>query len=84
MEKIIVAVDIGSSKICTMIGSLNKDDQLEVLGKGWAFCNGIKRVLLLILKVFLFYQISVQHAESMANLKLVQLIHDIRDACKCY
>lgn len=71
MDKIIVAVDIGTSKICTMIGSLNKEDQLEILGKGWAFCNGIKKgVIVDIESVSSSIRASVKQAESMANLKV--------------
>ena len=43
MENIISCVDIGSSKICTLIARASNTGELEILGKAMVLCNGIKK-----------------------------------------
>lgn len=43
MEGIVVSIDIGTSKVCTLVGKLNKTNQVEILGQGEAFCSGVKK-----------------------------------------
>jgi len=43
MNEVVVGIDIGSSKVCTIIGELNKKNQLQVLGVGTAECKGLKK-----------------------------------------
>ena len=40
-EKIIVGLDIGTTKICAIVGRRNQFDKLEVLGMGKAESDGV-------------------------------------------
>ncbi len=42
-EKIIVGLDIGTTKICVLVGKKDKQDKLEVLGMGQAVSEGVIR-----------------------------------------
>ncbi|WP_020531371.1 cell division protein FtsA [Flexithrix dorotheae] len=41
-EKIVVGVDIGTTKICAIVGRLNEFGKLEILGLGKAISDGVK------------------------------------------
>ena len=43
---IIVGVDIGATKVCTVIAKIKKQNQLEILGSGMCKCSGIKKGLI--------------------------------------
>ena len=43
---VIVGVDIGSSKVSTVIAKANKQGQMEFMGAGLAPCTGIKKGLI--------------------------------------
>ena len=43
MNNIIVAVDIGSTKIATIIAKINPDGRIHVLGDGLVSCKAIKK-----------------------------------------
>jgi cell division protein FtsA len=45
---IVVGVDIGTSKVSAVVGQINKESRLEILGYGMEQCIGVKKVLLLI------------------------------------
>lgn len=40
---VMVGIDIGSSKVCTVVGQLNKSNGIDVLGMGTSPHNGIKK-----------------------------------------
>ena len=42
-ERIIVGIDVGTTKVCTLIGELNEEDQLEVIGVGVAPSRGLRK-----------------------------------------
>jgi cell division protein FtsA len=42
-EKIVVGLDIGSTKICAIVGRKNEFDKLEILGMGKAASEGVTR-----------------------------------------
>ncbi|WP_457631314.1 cell division protein FtsA [Oceanithermus sp.] len=42
-ERIIVGLDVGSTKVCTVIGELSEDGILDIIGEGTAPSQGIKR-----------------------------------------
>lgn len=42
-KKLVAALDIGSSKVCAMIASLDEDNNLTVLGTGQRESRGVKR-----------------------------------------
>ncbi len=42
-DKYVVAVDIGTSKVCVLVGEVNDRGQLEIIGKGSAPMKGTRR-----------------------------------------
>jgi len=71
VEEIVVSIDIGTSKICTVVGKVSKSGQLEVIGKALSPCIGIKKgVIVDIESTSDSIRSSVKQAESMANLKI--------------
>ena len=42
-EKYIVALDIGTSKVCVLVGEITDRNQLEIIGKGTAPMKGTRR-----------------------------------------
>ena len=45
-KDIVTALDIGTSKICAMVGQLNKDDGIEIIGMGIVPTRGLKKGLI--------------------------------------
>jgi cell division protein FtsA len=43
VKQILVSIDIGTSKICTLISSFNENGQIEVLGKGICGFDGLRK-----------------------------------------
>jgi cell division protein FtsA len=71
VNEIIVAIDIGTSKICTLIGQVNKASQIEVIGKGIETCTGVKKGIIVdIESIANAIKNSVKEAEIMASLKV--------------
>jgi len=67
----IVSLDIGTTKVCTLIGSVNKANQLEIIGEGLAPCNGVKKgVIVDIESVSSSIRDSIKQAETMANISV--------------
>lgn len=66
---IIVGVDIGSSKVCTLIGQANRINQIDVLGYGSAPCNGVKKGIIVDVETTArALKMATEQAEQMANL----------------
>src|SRR2546430_7507643 len=42
-DKYIVALDIGTSKVCVLVGEINDRGQLEIIGKGTSPMKGTRR-----------------------------------------
>src|SRR5258706_10426852 len=42
-DKYIVALDIGTSKVCVLVGEVNDRGQLEIIGKGTSPMKGTRR-----------------------------------------
>ena len=71
MGSYIVSLDIGTTKVCTLIGSVNKANQLEIIGEGLAPCNGVKKgVIVDIESVSSSIRDSIKQAETMANISV--------------
>jgi Actin-like ATPase involved in cell division len=43
IDEIVVGLDIGSGKVCTVVGELSEDDQIEIIGIGTVPSLGIKK-----------------------------------------
>lgn len=72
MSDIIVGIDIGTSKVSTVIGKINITGEVEILGKGIDSCSGVKKGIIIdidatstsILK-------SIKIAEAQSEMKVV-------------
>lgn len=71
MGDLIVSVDIGTSKVGSIIGRVNKNSQLEILGRGMSPCNGLKKgVIVDIDGTAACIRNAVEEAEAAANMKV--------------
>lgn len=68
---VIVGVDIGSSKVSTVIAKANRNGQMEFMGSGLVPCTGIKKGLIVDLEaVSKAVKASVSMAEKSANIRV--------------
>lgn len=73
-RKIIIALDIGTTKICALVGSKNELGRIEVLGIGKVVSEGVRRgVVANIDKTVSAISDAVDAAEKMSNTE----IHDV-------
>ena len=70
-EKYIVALDIGTSKVCVLVGEINERRQLEIIGKGTAPMRGTRRGNIINLDQAVdAVKKAVDEAEVMAGLQI--------------
>lgn len=70
-EKYIVALDIGTSKVCVLVGEVNERRQLEIIGKGTAPMRGTRRGNIINLDQAVdAVKKAVDEAEVMAGLQI--------------
>lgn len=71
MDDLIVSIDIGTSKVCTIIGRVNKNSQLDIISRGMSPCNGLKKgVIVDIDSTSASIKSAVEEAESVANMRV--------------
>ena len=71
MGDFIVGIDIGTSKVCAVIGKFNKSTQLDIIGRGMASCNGMKKGIIVdIDTTAASIKSAVELAESAANIRV--------------
>ncbi len=71
MGHIVVGVDIGTSKVSAVVGQINKESRLEILGYGMEQCIGVKKGAIVdIESTSNSIRSAVRKAESMANVKV--------------
>lgn len=71
MGDLIVSVDIGTSKVCTLIGRVNKNSQLDIIGRGMSPCTGLKKGIIIDIEgTASCVKSSIQEAETEANVKV--------------
>jgi cell division protein FtsA len=69
--EVIVGIDIGSSKVCTLVGRINSENQLDIIGKGIAPCDGVKKgVIVDIERTSASIAASVEQAQASADAKI--------------
>lgn len=74
-ENLIVGLDIGTTKICVIIGRKNEYGKLEVLGMGKAVSDGVDRgVVTNIDKTVRAIEKAVEEASEMANVDIAEVI----------
>lgn len=67
-KKLIVALDIGTSKVVAVIGEEREDGQVEIIGHGYSPSRGMKRgVVVNIEKIVTSIQKAVEEAELVAG-----------------
>src|SRR5262249_61929401 len=70
-EKYIVALDIGTSKVCVLVGEIADRGQLEIIGKGTAPMKGTRRGNIINLdQAIEAVKKAVDEAEVMAGLPI--------------
>lgn len=42
-ERIIVGIDVGTTKVCTLVAEVNEDEQLEIIGVGISASRGLRK-----------------------------------------
>lgn len=68
---IIVGIDIGSSKVCTVVGQVNESNGINVLGMGTSAHNGIKKGIIIdIDSTANAIKNSVNQVENKVNVKI--------------
>lgn len=71
MEEIVVGIDIGTSKVCALIGRVDKSNQLNVLGVGTEACNGVRKGIIVdIESTANSIRSALDLAEAMSGLKV--------------
>jgi len=71
VNDIIVSIDIGTSKVCTLIGRVNSTSNIEIIGSGIAPCNGVKKGIIVdVESTSRSIMESVRFAESEAGMKV--------------
>ncbi len=67
-EKIVAAIDIGTTKIVSLVGRINENDKLEVLGLSKTVSKGVKRgVVLNIEETVNAIESTVKEAQKMSD-----------------
>ncbi len=70
-DEIIVGLDIGSGKVCTVVGELGEDDQIEIIGIGTARSLGIRKGVIIDLdQAIQSVKESIESAERMAGIRI--------------
>jgi cell division protein FtsA len=71
MDEIVVGLDIGSGKVCTVVGELGEDDQIEIIGIGTAPSLGIRKGVIIDLdQAIQSVKESIESAERMAGIRI--------------
>src|SRR5437660_7585386 len=70
-EKYVVALDIGTSKVCVLVGEVTDRGQLEIIGKGTAPMKGTRRGNIINLdQAIEAIKKAIDEAEVMAGLQI--------------
>ncbi|MDO9555428.1 MAG: cell division protein FtsA, partial [Atribacterota bacterium] len=70
-DEIVVGLDIGSGKVCTVIGELGEDDQIEIIGISTVPSLGIKKGVIIDLEQAIqSVKKSIEIAERMAGMRI--------------
>lgn len=71
MDNIIGCIDIGTSKICTLIARASKTGEMEILGKAMEPCNGVKKGIIVdIESTASSIKNCVERAQALANIEI--------------
>src|SRR5437764_139473 len=71
-ERLVVAIDVGTTKVCTLISRVTEDEELEVLGIGVTRSDALRKgVVASIEQAAQDIQNSVQKAEQQSGFKII-------------
>ncbi len=71
-ERIVVGIDVGTTKVCTLIAAVGEDDQLEIIGVGVTPSRGLKKgVVVSVDEAVESIESSVNKAEQQSGFKIV-------------
>src|SRR6266540_3002985 len=80
-ERIVVGIDVGTTKACTLIAAVSPEDQLEVLGTGITPSRGLRRgVVVNVDEAVQAISASVQKAEQQSGFKIMSAFVGISGA----
>ena len=70
-DKIVVGLDIGTTKICVIVGRKNEYGKLEILGMGKSVSDGVMRgVVVNIDKTISAIQVAIKEAEEQSGIDI--------------
>jgi cell division protein FtsA len=71
-ERIVVGIDVGTTKVCALIAAVSEDDQLEVIGVGVVPSRGLKKgVVVSVEETVESIEAAVAKAEQQSGFKIV-------------
>ncbi|GIW08244.1 MAG: cell division protein FtsA [Dehalococcoidia bacterium] len=71
-ERVIAAIDIGTTKICTLVGGLGREGETEIIGVGVAPARGLKKGIVVDIDATVeSVQTSIEKAERTSGFKIV-------------
>jgi cell division protein FtsA len=74
-EKVVVGLDIGTTKVCAVVGSVDSQDRIHILGMGKAPSEGLNRgVVINIDKTVHAIQTAIQQAELASGIEVNSVI----------
>jgi cell division protein FtsA len=77
-KNLIVGLDIGTSKIVALVGELNDQDEVEVIGLGTSASNGLKKGVVVNIEATVdSIQRAVNEAEMMSNCQITSVFAGI-------
>ncbi len=80
-ERIVVGIDVGTTKVCTLIAAVSPEDQLEVIGAGVTPSRGLRRgVVVNVDEAVQAIGASVQKAEQQSGFKILSAFVGISGA----
>ncbi len=70
-EAVLVAIDVGTSKVCALIGEVSRDGRLTIMGHGTVAASGLKKgVVVNIDQTVRSIQDAVERAERLSGFKI--------------
>jgi cell division protein FtsA len=80
-ERIVVGIDVGTTKVCTLIAAVSPEDQLEIIGAGITPSQGMRRgVVVDVDDAVQAIRASVQKAEQQSGYKIMSAFVGISGA----
>jgi len=80
-ERIVVGIDVGTTKVCTLIAAVSPEDQLEIIGAGITPSRGMRRgVVVDVDEAVQAITSSVQKAEQQSGFKIMSAFVGISGA----